>query len=209
MAAVIVAAVGAAIIAVVEQSSQFGIHNVPFAHRAWAWWLFRIVIEVAAALAVLGLFDAAELDAVTHWWGGLIAALVGSAGLRSSVLEVPGEAYGARRIFDPLRDFITTRLRIIAAAATTSHVVDEVLPAVEASTLTPTDIAERLRVFVTATETLSRVDRDEELRWIDETAGDEATDPQIRTSALIEKALELGGHELVDQIRRQATDDRT
>jgi hypothetical protein len=83
-------------------------------------------------------------------------------------------------------------------------VVDEVFPAVAASSLTPEEIAERLRLFIRTNENLSPLERSELITWVDETAGDDATNVETRNKAMIEKALELGGEELVDQFQRAA-----
>jgi hypothetical protein len=200
MAAYVVAAALALIVAAFEQASQFGLRRLPLSRPAWKWWSLRIGFEMLSASIVVALAQAAGVDGANRWTTGLVAVLVSTLGLRSSFLDLPEETYGARNLFDRGREYVTTRLRNTEALAVTQHLVDEVLPVVGASTLTPADIAGRVTTFVKFTSNLTAAQRADELAWITDTVNDDATDPQERNAALIEKALEVGGDELVDQI---------
>jgi hypothetical protein len=204
VAAFVVAASFGILVAFFEQASVFGVHRLHFRGRALGWWILRLALDAVAACVILVLGRAGGVAGAHQWWGGLVAALVSTQVLRSSILELPNDAYGARKLFDRWRRFVTGRLTTMAALGTTALILDDVLPTLLAAGVDLDVVAARLRTFIQNHQAIDDVQKAAELEWIAETVQDDATDSDERISALIQKAFEVGGEDLIEQIRDSA-----
>jgi hypothetical protein len=208
----LVAMATAALIAATEQATRLDRRaRIPKSLKAIWWWSLRLSSEaLVAALALmavdgLGVTVRGGGEVADHVGGGVVIALATAAGLRSNLVELSEHAFGLHSKFGDWREYVTSRLRTLQALETSRVMVKEVLPAVGSGLLTPEQVGDRIRYFVTSNRNLPPRDRRNELEFINGTVADEATDAETRIRTLLDRALEYeGGQELVAEIRSDA-----
>jgi hypothetical protein len=196
----------ALLVAGFEQAAQFHFRQLARTKKAAAWWAVRLLTEMGMAVLVLGVADEMGWRPADKWWGGLIVVGATTAGLRSTFLDLPDKAVGIAPIFSRARTFVARHLQNIEAVDTAAHVNDHVVPTITRSPLTIQEVGQRLETFIHVSANLSDSKESDELAFVRDTVQDVADDEEQRVAALVNKALELGGDALIDDLVKAAQD---
>jgi hypothetical protein len=203
--AVAVAAIAAGLLAIGEQNKAFSsTQRLRLRQGAWRYWLQRVFLEAGAAVVVTVFAQVVlKVPNADQWWAGLLGALFSVAGLRSNVFD-PGErAYGLRRLFDPFRERITTRLSVAVSIPASGEFQDTLEQLIQLGT-EPEWVAERVRLFIDTLDNLSAAEKEHERQGLEQQVQDVGEGNRTKLEVVLKTARRLGSDDLVKDIVRRA-----